>query len=495
MDVETIAPPYPPIDQTDPRLLYILRNLIAQTASDMGCVYVRNVDTNTPEITAVYPAEVTPMPDWVMMMQWLRDRLERIRTGSLYAGNGPQFYSLDETMGFSGAVLWAFLIPPDLAGGIVLFFRERSVTFTSESAPDTAVLIEMAQTTLENQHLVEKLLTTEAMAYTAQAIAKDPSPQSIVHVMRDHLFDAHVSSGTILLYGPTDVERPSGPFDYLEIVASWSRELGSGLLIGQQFPLAPFEPWLKSLERDKLLSIIDLKDFLATLGTFGLTVIDELQAQSITILPLQSSLRRLGLLVLTTDKAHEFSPFELRAFQIICEFLTMTTITEIVQKQSNYIQQIRAALLDAVTNGVLMVRPDKNATILTINKQFTEMFGFKEDEAQDASLWTLFDSIRVAPNVRRDLLKNWQESGPTQRDEGEFKLVNTRGIASDIEWYSAPVYQEKEFIGRIYTFHDVTTKRSAERLRSELLARVSHELRTPLTSISGFAQFILNSKD
>jgi len=492
--VETIAAPYPPIDQTDPRLLYVLRNLTAQTASDMGCVYVRNVDTNAPEISAVYPAEVSPMPDWVMMMQWLSERLERIKPNSLQSDNTPQFYSLDETMGFAGAALWAFLIPPDISGGIVLFFKERGSTFTTERAPDIPVLIDLAQTALENQHLVEKLLTTEAMAYTAQAIAKDPSPQSIVHVMRDHIFDIHVSSSTILLYGPADVERPNGPFDYLEIAASWSQELGSGQLIGQTFPLEPFQPWLQQLEYDKKLTIIDLKDFLLTLDSFSQDIIDRLQAQSITILPLQSHKRRLGLLVLTTDKAHEFSAFELRTFQIICEFLTMTTLTEIVQQQSNYVQQIRAALLDAVTNGVLMVHPDERATILTINKQFTEMFGFKEDEAQGASLWALFEDIRVAPHVRRDLLKKWQESGPIQRDEGEFKLVNARGIASDLEWYSAPVYQDKDFIGRIYTFHDVTTKRSAERLRSELLARVSHELRTPLTSISGFAQFILDKE-
>ncbi len=42
--------------------------------------------------------------------------------------------------------------------------------------------------------------------------------------------------------------------------------------------------------------------------------------------------------------------------------------------------------------------------------------------------------------------------------------------------------------GAVLTFHDVTNRRRAERIRRDFVANASHELRTPLTSIRGFVE-------
>jgi two-component system, OmpR family, phosphate regulon sensor histidine kinase PhoR len=42
--------------------------------------------------------------------------------------------------------------------------------------------------------------------------------------------------------------------------------------------------------------------------------------------------------------------------------------------------------------------------------------------------------------------------------------------------------------GAILTFHDITERRRAERIRRDFVANASHELRTPLTSIRGFVE-------
>jgi len=42
--------------------------------------------------------------------------------------------------------------------------------------------------------------------------------------------------------------------------------------------------------------------------------------------------------------------------------------------------------------------------------------------------------------------------------------------------------------GAVLTFHDVTDRRRAERIRRDFVANASHELRTPLTSIRGFVE-------
>jgi two-component system phosphate regulon sensor histidine kinase PhoR len=72
-------------------------------------------------------------------------------------------------------------------------------------------------------------------------------------------------------------------------------------------------------------------------------------------------------------------------------------------------------------------------------------------------------------------------------------MIHPQGFPANIEWYSAPVYQDNHIFGRIYLFHDSSARRTAAALRANFLSRVSHELRTPLTSIKGFAEFILEA--
>ena len=49
--------------------------------------------------------------------------------------------------------------------------------------------------------------------------------------------------------------------------------------------------------------------------------------------------------------------------------------------------------------------------------------------------------------------------------------------------------------GRMAIVQDVSSRRQAERLRSEFVANVSHELRTPATAISGYAETLLDDRD
>ena len=154
-----------------------------------------------------------------------------------------------------------------------------------------------------------------------------------------------------------------------------------------------------------------------------------------------------------------------------------------------------ATRLDAVTDGVVMVLPDEASSVLTINDRFTEMFGVGEGEMRGHSLWYLIEQMRIPSAVRRALVKQWRNIAPDDVEtiEGEFRMTTVTGVSNDIQWYSAPVYRQGEVLGRIFTFHDITPERTAERLRYELLSRISHELRTPLTSIRGFAEFILEA--
>jgi signal transduction histidine kinase len=212
---------------------------------------------------------------------------------------------------------------------------------------------------------------------------------------------------------------------------------------------------------------------------------------------MRSEERELGMLSIGTDQTKEFTPQELRTFQIVCEFLTVTSIAEALQSERDYVQQGRAALLEAVTDGVIMTQPDPQATILTTNQRFRELFNLGEKSPEGKSLWELLNNDMSLPQpTRRQLRQKWERINDNDPDtvSGEFNMPGPRGTPLEIQWYNAPVYRGGVLLGRIYTFHDITPERAGEKLRAELLSRISHELRTPLTSVRGFAEFILESE-
>ena len=55
----------------------------------------------------------------------------------------------------------------------------------------------------------------------------------------------------------------------------------------------------------------------------------------------------------------------------------------------------------------------------------------------------------------------------------------------------APVMMQKEFLGTVSIFRDITHEVEVDRLKSEFVATVSHELRTPMTAIKGYVDIMM----
>src|SRR4029079_5708765 len=61
-----------------------------------------------------------------------------------------------------------------------------------------------------------------------------------------------------------------------------------------------------------------------------------------------------------------------------------------------------------------------------------------------------------------------------------------------LDLVSAPVQSDGSYLGRLYSFRDVTQERELDRMKTEFVSQVSHELRTPLTAIKGFTDMLLD---
>jgi signal transduction histidine kinase len=490
---------HPPLDTTWPygelTLKVVLDNIITRIPANTVCIYTHNRDSG--RLTLIGRADNPPaspsIAEQALAYHWIQHQI------TIYfsvPGNPVKIIPMDE--GGCGHIHSSILWPIEMHGNVLGLVAIGSHTADRYSQKDIDALMmwmQMIRAMLERQHLENQLAIAEATTTTAMAMARQTSPHNIINVMRTHLFGENISSCLILLFGPVHLDQLHGPFDYFEITESWSRTVGGGVGVGNRFAMDDHQETLKHLETEPFLTFTDM-DVLANRDDgFSKMILQTDNIQSVTLLPLQSDDRKLGILVITTDEPYEFPIHELRSYQTIGELLTMTALTEIWQQQADFVQQGRAALLESINDSVIMVLPDENASILTVNQQFTKLFNLEKIEVRNIPLGELLEKMVVPVSVRRELREQWQSLPPHDTAElrGEFAMPNTQGMACDIQWYSRPVYQDKKVIGRIYILHDITPERIGERMRGELLSRISHEMRTPLTSIRGFAEFILEA--
>lgn len=478
--------------QPDKRLQHLLTCVAREVRVDAGCIFFQTEDGSGLELVAIdIPPLLVPHMDAIREWAFMHSQDKGLRRG------WPRVVQPDiPGTALRSALLWPLVVEGALLGVVALFASETD-TYSEASFDALDTHMQIVKTMLENRQLVYRLITTEAILMSTQAIARDPSPQNIVNVLRDYLFSRRVTNCVIGRFGPVRQSQPSAPFEYIEIVGSWSRNLGSGVGVGTSFPLSHYARTLPVLYEKKFIAFSNISQNLdlAQVDPLTRSLIEADKIDLMLLILLESEEGHLGALTICAEDSTPFTAQEMRSFQIVAEFLAISTLAAGLRQQADFVQQGRAALLDAVTDGVIMVLPDANTSVLTVNSQFTAMFGPEEGDVQGLPLCELLDLMRIPANARRALRQQWSGIEPSDQalQSGEFQMVGKRGMAQDVQWYGAPVYQNSDVLGRIYTFHDITPERAAERLRSELLSRISHELRTPLTSIRGFAQFILES--
>lgn len=401
----------------------------------------------------------------------------------------------------------------DFNSGAVLFLEangERIGALSVFPSPDIeseamARLINwgnVVQALLENRILVENQVVANAIEAITEVQGENPSLQELVNVLHDTLCGSHVTICVMMLFGPLREDRPNGPFEYLEIMGTWLKRRGRGVGVGLRIYLDQYADLLAELELRRVLPISSFEQIADRIDPLIRAFLRAERVRSLVLVSLGTTERRLGVIVLATSRPYEFTTSELRGYQLVSKFLAANAMTRVLQQQHDFVQQARAALLEAVSDGVLMMLPSDGTAaehrahshVLTVNKSFSDMFNINPVQVQGLSLVALLERMQIPEDVCRRLEHQWMSipARDTMIQQGEFNMVHPHGYQASIVWYSAPVYQEQRVIGRIYTFHDQTAENTAAKLRVQLIARLSHELRTPLTSINGSAQMILD---
>ena len=192
-------------------------------------------------------------------------------------------------------------------------------------------------------------------------------------------------------------------------------------------------------------------------------ILKQHDTQSIVIVPLFSESAWWGNIII--ERCHDLiktTPQELGSLMAIGRSLGVAIHRECTGKRLN---QAKIAF-DSATEGIMII--DANAHIIAINKGFTEITGFTEEEVLGTTPKALQEENH---DIRRDLLNNGKWCG---------EITNTRKNGETYqEWLTITIVKNAEgnIVNYVGVFADITeSKRSQHRLH-EL---VNHDVLTGL---------------
>jgi two-component system, OmpR family, phosphate regulon sensor histidine kinase PhoR len=155
-----------------------------------------------------------------------------------------------------------------------------------------------------------------------------------------------------------------------------------------------------------------------------------------------------------------------------------------LQKQMETIRKSERRLnsvIESMESGLIMVDPTGKVSLA--NRAFERMFSMPAADLIGHSYKKL-----SYPYDLSALITECAESGMRLRKEIHLYYPEERMLLAHL----TPMWVEKNGVGVVVVFHDLTAIRRLEQLRKDFVANVSHELKTPITSIRGFAETLLD---
>lgn len=147
------------------------------------------------------------------------------------------------------------------------------------------------------------------------------------------------------------------------------------------------------------------------------------------------------------------------------------------------------AILEAVADGVLVTGPNNGISFLNSSSQ--RILGLDKNRLIGQPLDVFGGLFGKSSSEWMDTIRRWSE------EPALYELGDTYAEQLELEnghvvlIHLAPVILQRDFLGTVSIFRDITHEVEVDRLKSEFVATVSHELRTPMTSIKGYVDILL----
>jgi PAS domain S-box-containing protein len=147
------------------------------------------------------------------------------------------------------------------------------------------------------------------------------------------------------------------------------------------------------------------------------------------------------------------------------------------------------SILEAIADGVLVT--DVEGEITLFNHSAEKLLDLNRIDVIGNSLDHFSGLFSDAASAWMDTIKTWMNKLNSDNSLNSFSEQITLDNGTVISVNLAPVTNNKDFLGTVSVFRDITHLIEIDRLKSEFVATVSHELRTPMTSIKGYVDILL----
>ncbi len=208
----------------------------------------------------------------------------------------------------------------------------------------------------------------------------------------------------------------------------------------------------------------------------------EKKLESFVSIPLVTSTKKEGMMVLASTKKDAFNPEDVIVLHILADELALFVENERMKRDLADAKNSLESMLHGMNEGVIALDEAKRVTL--INPMAKELL--KIDQIK---LGCRIDDLTIPKEVM-GLIKDIASVNDLKTSETTF---NTDGTPRTIRFYSAKVTDSlAKPNGWIMLLTDITKEKEIDRMKSEFISTTSHELRTPLAAIKESVMLILD---
>ena len=185
-------------------------------------------------------------------------------------------------------------------------------------------------------------------------------------------------------------------------------------------------------------------------------------------------------------KGLEQSVFQLkdRYEKIQAENIDLTTKYGVISFEKHNVFNI----LDSINYGIIVT--DLQDNITHINSYMLHLLSKKRDEVIDHSLGEALGHDQSAALLsQQESLK--QSSGASHFETTFPELASGETFLVSLSYLSG---REEDVIGKVISFKNITSEKSAENAKHEFITRITHELLTPLTTINSYNEMLMDDE-
>ncbi|MEK7602418.1 MAG: ATP-binding protein [Patescibacteria group bacterium] len=231
---------------------------------------------------------------------------------------------------------------------------------------------------------------------------------------------------------------------------------------------------------DREITKKDVKDVIS-----GAIIVEELDepVRSFFNIPLVIDEKVVGVLTVADTKSGLYKEEE------------MTILYKIIQQASKAVTSLQGvvkaeqakvnAMVESMADGVVMT--DTDYRILVANPSVHAIIG--KTNKTDLTIFDFIDNLEGKFDIRGKLEESVKLNKPFKSEEVLIRDSFYKIFVFPVNANTGEG-EEKNVVGGVVIFHDVTAERSIEQIREQFTSMIVHELRTPLSGINKISELL-----